>query len=30
MSRDTQIGPLTLNPAHSASLPLELAQDHDR
>jgi hypothetical protein len=30
VSRDTQIGPLSSNAARSVTLPLWLAQDHDR
>ncbi|HEY5882000.1 MAG TPA: helix-turn-helix transcriptional regulator [Nakamurella sp.] len=30
LSRDTQIGPLSSNAARSMTLPLWLAQDHDR
>jgi hypothetical protein len=30
LSRDTQIGPLSFNPARSAILPTWLAQDYDR
>jgi hypothetical protein len=30
LSRDTQIGPLSFNPARSVILSVWLAQDHDR